>query len=169
MITYWKLKTIWEPTSGTYFYRVNKKNTKKEFQFGDYVLWFPKGEKTHVGKFKKRWFRPFKVQYYLPNNIVLLVFVNNFEPNPILVNVNKLKPYTYMDQTLKGIQSLEDQKSLEFIYEEHMEEFFYEKSKIYGKLETIGIDQIIVLEKTLVNMISQHVINKYSDHDYANS
>ncbi len=24
-----------------------QKNTKKKFQFGDYVLWFPKGEKTH--------------------------------------------------------------------------------------------------------------------------
>jgi hypothetical protein len=27
-----------------------------------------------------------------------------FEPNPILVNINKLKPYRYMDQTLKGIK-----------------------------------------------------------------
>ncbi len=30
------------------------KNIEKKFQFGDYVLWFPKGEKTHMGKFKKR-------------------------------------------------------------------------------------------------------------------
>jgi hypothetical protein len=30
-----------------------QKNTKKKFQFGDYVLWFPKGEKTHMGKLKK--------------------------------------------------------------------------------------------------------------------
>jgi hypothetical protein len=37
--------------------------------------------------------------------LILIVFVNNFEPNPILVNVNKLKPYKYVDQTLKGIQS----------------------------------------------------------------
>jgi hypothetical protein len=28
------------------------------------------GEKTHMGKFKKRWFGPFRVQYCLPNNIV---------------------------------------------------------------------------------------------------
>jgi hypothetical protein len=56
-----------------------------------------------MGKFKKRWFGPFRVQYYLPNNNIILVFVNNFEPNPILVNVNKLKPYTYVDQTLKRI------------------------------------------------------------------
>ncbi len=51
----------------------------------------------HLGKFKKRWFGPFKVQYYLPNNIFFLVYVNNFEPNLVLVNVNKLKPYTYVD------------------------------------------------------------------------
>jgi hypothetical protein len=56
-----------------------------------------------MGKFKKRWFGPFKVQYYLPNNIVLHVYVNKFEPNPILVNVNKLKLYKYVDQTLKKI------------------------------------------------------------------
>ncbi len=89
-----------------------QKNINKKFQFGDYVLWFPKGEKTHMGKFKKRWFGPFKVQYYLPNNIVLLVSVNNFEPNPVLVKVNKLKPYRYVDQTLKGSQSTHNHKSL---------------------------------------------------------
>jgi hypothetical protein len=37
------------------------------------------------------------------NNIVFFVYVNSFEPNPILINVNKLKPYTYVDKTLKGI------------------------------------------------------------------
>jgi hypothetical protein len=30
-----------------------QKNIEKKFQFRDYVLWFPKGEKTHMGKFKK--------------------------------------------------------------------------------------------------------------------
>jgi hypothetical protein len=40
-----------------------------------------------------------------PDNIIIFLYVNNFEPNPILVNVNKLKPYKYVDQTLKGIQS----------------------------------------------------------------
>jgi hypothetical protein len=70
-------------------------------------------EQSHLGKFKKRWFGPFKVQYCLPNNIILFVSVNNFEPNPILININKLKSYKY--QTLKGIQSFENQKSLESI------------------------------------------------------
>jgi hypothetical protein len=36
------------------------KTHKKKFQFGDYVLWFSKGEKTQLGKFKKKWFGPFQ-------------------------------------------------------------------------------------------------------------
>jgi hypothetical protein len=79
-----------------------------------------------LGKFKKRWFGPFRVQYCLPNNIVLLVFVNNFEPNPVLVNVNKLKPYKYVDQTLKGISNSKNQKTLESIDSDHMQEKFNE-------------------------------------------
>jgi hypothetical protein len=70
-------------------------------------------KKTHMGKFKKRWFGPFNYNIAYP--IILFFFfflVNNFEPNPILVNVNKLKPYTYVVQTLEGMQSLEDQKYL---------------------------------------------------------
>jgi hypothetical protein len=111
-----------EKTSLTYFCGVNRNTQRKKFQFGDYVMWFPKGEKTHLGKLKKRWFGPFMVQYCLPNNIFLFVSVNNFEPNPILVNVNKLKPYRYVDQTLKGIQSLGNKKSLEFIDFDHRKE-----------------------------------------------
>ncbi len=106
-----------------------QKNNKKKNQFGEYVLWFPIGEKTHLSKFKKRWFGPFMVHYCLPNNIFHLVFVNNFEPNLVLVNVNKLKPYTYVDQTFKGTQSLEDQKSLQSIDEDHMEKRFNEYLK----------------------------------------
>jgi hypothetical protein len=52
----------------------------------------PKGQKTHLGKFTKKWFGPYKVQFYLPNNIMLLVSLNKFDPNRVLVNVNKLKP-----------------------------------------------------------------------------
>ncbi len=49
-----------------------------------------------------------------------------------------------MDQTLKGIHSLEDQKSLQFIDEEKMEERFDEKSEVQGKSKTIKTDQIVV-------------------------
>jgi hypothetical protein len=50
---------MWEPTSGVGFYGVDKKIIEKKLQFGDYVLWFPKGKKTPLGKFKKRCFAPF--------------------------------------------------------------------------------------------------------------
>jgi hypothetical protein len=78
-------------------------------------MWFPKGENTHMRKFKKGWFGPFKVEYCLSKNIVFLVSVNNFEPNLLLCNVNKLKPYRYVDQKLKGIHSSKYQKSLKSI------------------------------------------------------
>jgi hypothetical protein len=58
---------------------------------------FPKGNKSHLGKFTRKWFGPYKVQYVLPNNIVLLVTIEKFEANPMLVNVNKLKHYKYME------------------------------------------------------------------------
>jgi hypothetical protein len=78
-------------------------------------------------------FGPFKVQYCLPNNIVILISINNFEPNLILVNINKLKPYTYVDKTLKGIQSLKDQKFLLSIGENHMEKNLMKIQKIIDK------------------------------------
>ncbi len=45
---------MWESsTSVANFYGVEQKNNEKKFQFGDYVLWFPKGEKTHLGFSRK--------------------------------------------------------------------------------------------------------------------
>ncbi len=35
-----------------------RKNPKKQFNFGDYVLWFPKGDKSHLGKFNRKWVGP---------------------------------------------------------------------------------------------------------------
>ncbi len=78
-----------------------QKNLEKQFNFGDYVLWFPKGNKSHLGKFTRKWFRPYKVQYVLPNNIVLLVTIEKFETNLVLINMNKLKLYKYMEFELQ--------------------------------------------------------------------
>jgi len=86
-----------------YIFIESAKKHRKEVLIWRLCFMVSEGRKTHLGKSEKRWFGPFKVQYFLPNNYVLLVFVNNFEPNPTLVNVNKLKPYKYVDQTLKGI------------------------------------------------------------------
>jgi len=60
-------------------------------------MWFPKRNKSHLGKFNRKWFGPYKVQYVLPNNILLLVTIENFDTNLVLVNVNKLKSYKYME------------------------------------------------------------------------
>jgi hypothetical protein len=73
------------------------KKSRKQFNFGDYVLWFPKGNKSHLGKFIKKWFGPYIVQYVLPNNTMLLVTIEKFETNLVLVNMNKLKHYKYME------------------------------------------------------------------------
>ncbi len=51
-------------------------------------FWSP--EKMHYVIFKQWWFGPYRLQYCLPNNIVLLVTINKFDAHPILVNVNKL-------------------------------------------------------------------------------
>ncbi len=37
----------------------------------------------------------------LLNNIVLLVTIEKFETNPTLVNLNKLKPYKYMESKVQ--------------------------------------------------------------------
>jgi hypothetical protein len=34
------------------------KKSKNKFNFGDYVIWFPKGNKSHLGKFTRKWLRP---------------------------------------------------------------------------------------------------------------
>ena len=74
---------------------------KKIFKLGDYVLWYPKGQKTHIGKFKIRWYGPYCVQLVLPNHTVLIVSDQYFDPNPVLVNANKLKVYhTLQEQTI---------------------------------------------------------------------
>jgi hypothetical protein len=58
---------------------------------------FQRAINLHLGKFTRKWFKPYKVQYVLPNNILLLVRIEKFETNPVLVNANKLKPYKYME------------------------------------------------------------------------
>ncbi len=74
-----------------------QKNTKKHFKFNDFVLWFPKGSKSHLGKFAKKWFGPYRIKYVLFNNMVLLVTFTNFEPNLVLVNINKLKSCKFIE------------------------------------------------------------------------
>ncbi len=39
----------------------SKKECRKKFSFGDYVMWFPKGNESHLRKFTRKWFRPYKI------------------------------------------------------------------------------------------------------------
>ncbi len=51
----------------------------------------------HLGKFIKKWIGLYRVQYVFLNNIMFLVTIEKFETNLVLVNVNKFKPYKYME------------------------------------------------------------------------
>jgi hypothetical protein len=64
-------------------------------------MWFPKGNKSHLRKFINKWVGLYKIQYVLPNNTMLLVTIERFETNPMLVNVNKFKPYTYIESEVQ--------------------------------------------------------------------
>jgi len=70
---------------------------KKIIQISDFVLWFPKGSNSHLGKFTKKCLGSFRIHYVLFKNTVLLIAFINFEPNPLLVNINKLKPYKFIE------------------------------------------------------------------------
>jgi hypothetical protein len=97
---------MWEPTNGTYLCGVNKKILKKSYNLEIMFYGFPR-EKKHIWANSRK-----DGLVHSRYNIVILVYVNNFEPNPILINVDKLKTYTYVDQSLKRIHNLKDQKSL---------------------------------------------------------
>ncbi len=55
--------------------------------------------KAHSPKFQNRWFGPYRIQYYLPNNIILLMIIDKFGLNPILININKLKPHQFIEDS----------------------------------------------------------------------
>jgi len=66
------------------------------------VLWFLGVVFKHAPKFRRQWFGPHIIQYCLPNNIILFVTIDKFDPNPVLININKLKPYKFIeDKTLQ--------------------------------------------------------------------
>jgi tellurite resistance protein TehA-like permease len=86
-----------EHSNGIGLCGVNRRIQKNNFKFSDFALWFPNGSKSHLGKFIRKWFGPYRVQYVLHNNMVLLLTFINFEPNPMLVNINKLKLYKFIE------------------------------------------------------------------------
>ncbi len=67
----------------------------KQFSFGDYVLWFPKVNKSHLGI--GNGLDLIEDNMCCQITFVLLVTIEKFETNPVLVNVNKLKPHKNME------------------------------------------------------------------------
>jgi hypothetical protein len=67
-----------------HFFGAHNHDKENKFFLGNFVLWFPKKQTSRLGKFKKRWFNFYKVQY------CLLMTIDKFDPNFILVNI---KPY----------------------------------------------------------------------------
>jgi hypothetical protein len=54
---------------------------------------FPKLLMLYTKKFKHHWFSPYKTQYYLLNNTTLSITIDVFDPNLVLININKVKLY----------------------------------------------------------------------------
>jgi hypothetical protein len=70
---------MWEPINGTFFCGINRKIPIRSSNLEIMSYGFPKEEKNKMGKLKKNGLVHFRVHYCLPNDIVNLVFVNNFE------------------------------------------------------------------------------------------
>ncbi len=105
------------------------------------MLWFSKVISKHAPEFQRWWFGPYKIQYYLPNNIVLLITIDKFDPNPILVNIKKLKPYMFIeDKTLQPIlANPSDLVADEFIQIKEPEPLLVEKEKFeFVKFEPVN-------------------------------
>jgi len=106
-ITYYRQKNLLGVNSGIVFYGVGKSIQKKKSSLEIMYFGFQKDIKHILGKFIKRWFGSYKVQFYLPNNIVPLVTLYKFHPDLMLVNVNKLKPYQILDEKAQITYRLE--------------------------------------------------------------
>ena len=101
---------------------------------GDYVLWYPKGANVHARKLRNKWFGPYRVQYLLPNNTLLLVTVDKFDPDPVIVNINKLKTYRCPEDGLPDLSSSDYQTKTQL-----MEESLQNEDEPTGNVETHSI------------------------------
>ena len=111
-----------------------------QFHMGDYVLWYPKGANVHVEKLRNKWFGPYRVQYLLPNNTVLLVTVEKFDPDPVIVNINKLKICRCPEEGLPDLSSSDHQTKTQLI-----EASFQNEDEPIGN---IGTHPVIVVSVT---------------------
>ena len=94
-----------------------------QFRTGDYILWYPKGANVYAGKLQNKWFGPYRVQYLLPNNTVLLVTMDKFDPDPVIVNINKLKTYRCPEEGLPDLFSSNHQTKTQLMEESFQNEY----------------------------------------------
>ena len=94
-------------------------------------MWYPKGANVHVGILRNKWFGPCRVQYLLPNNTVLLVTVDKFDPDLVIVNLNKLKTYQCPEEGLPDLSSSDHQTKTQL-----MEESFQYEDEPIGNVGT---------------------------------
>ncbi len=78
----------------------------------------------------------------MPNDIVLLVTVDKFDPNPILVKINKLKPYMFIeDITLQPVLAdLSDVVIDEHVLTKEPEPLLFENANF----ELVKLNRLIV-------------------------
>lgn len=86
---------------------------RRTFNLVIMLFGFQKKKMKKVGKVKKKRYDPYIIQYLLFNNVVLLVTLGKFEPNYMLANLNKLKPYKYVDQVVS--KPIVNQTSQEYV------------------------------------------------------
>ncbi len=84
--------------NGIEHYGLNQ-TTQKWFEFGDFVLCFPKSINVCLGKFVHFWFGLYQIENLLSDNTSLLVVVDKFYRKHVLVNINKLKPHRTLENT----------------------------------------------------------------------
>jgi hypothetical protein len=122
------------------------------------VLWSLGVVLAHTPKFQRRWFGPYRKQYFLLNNIVLLVIIDKFNPNPILVIINKYKPYGFIeDNTLQLILANPSDLVIEnFIQKEIFEPLFVENDD----------SKLVVFELVNNTSIDGNIIGKLPIHNH---
>ena len=99
-----------------------------------------KGANVHAGKLRNKWFGPYQVQYLLPNNTVLLVVVDKFDPDPVIVNINKQKTYRCPEEGLPDLSSSDHQTKTQL-----MEASFQNEDEPTGN---VGIHSVVLVSVT---------------------
>ena len=82
-----------------------------------------------------------RVQYLLPNNTILLVTVDKFDPDPVIVNISKLKTYRCPEDRLPDLSSSENQTKTQLL-----EASFQNKDEPTGDVGTYPIILAFVIQ-----------------------